>query len=186
MTTNKRKFEDQDFPELLEHIRSGSYSVKAPTDTAKFSQKPTWELFRFIYDDSNELMRDFFYCSRCEKILNLKLANNGKTLKRHAEKCALREKITDHFVPEMQPQRKKIKLADKAIVKDAALDLIIRDLRPIQSINCEGMKDFVSKLTFIGAKYGHLTPDAIEKSKLLPSRQTVICSFDCASAKIFM
>lgn len=170
----KRKYEEEKFPEILEHIQSGRYSVKPPTDP-KCTQKITWDIMRFIYDDSEKVLPDFFFCSRCAKIFNLKLCDNGKTLKRHAEKCAMREKITEFFVPEMtQPQNKKIKLVDKQLMKDAAMEFLIRDTRPISSISGEGLCTLISKATYIGAKYGHLTTDAIEKTNLLPSRQTVI------------
>lgn len=170
----KRKFQDQVFPEVLEQINSGKYTVKAPTDTNKYSSNVTWNLMRLIYDDMNQLLQDHYYCSKCKKIYNLKLSDNSKTLKRHAEKCNLTEQITDHFVAEMVQARKKIKLADKKLVKNAAMEFIIRDLRPISSISGDGLREFVSRMTYIGAKYGYLTAEAISEVKLLPSRQTVI------------
>lgn len=175
---SKRKYEEQCFPEIQESIKAGRYTVRAPTDTAKYSQNLTWSLMRFIYDESNTLLQDFFFCSKCSKIYNLKLASTGKTLKRHVEKCSLREQITDFFVPEMtQPERKKIKLEDKELVKSAVLDYIIKDLRPISSIQGAGMQMLISKMTYIGKKYGHFTPEMIDQTKLLPSRQTVtVCS----------
>lgn len=170
----KRRYEEEKFPEISEQIKCGRYEVKAPTDTAKYTQKVTWGLMRLIYDESGEVLPDHYFCSKCAKIYNLKLCNNGKTLKRHAEKCSSREQITDFFVSELaQPQTKKIKLEDRELVKDAAMEYIIRDMRPISSINGDGMRNFISRITYIGAKYGHLTPDAVEKTKLLPSRQTV-------------
>lgn len=170
----KRKYEEEKFPDVLELIRSGRYTTKPPTDTAKYTQKVTWSLMHLIYDESNEILPDFFYCSNCAKIYNLKLCNTGKTLKRHVEKCSVRERITNFFIPEFRQERKKIKLADKSLVKDAAMEFIIRDARPISSINGDGMLAFISKMTYIGATYGHLTPEAINESKLLPSRYTVI------------
>lgn len=176
----KRRYDEQSFPEIQENIKCGRYTVKAPTDTAKYSQSVTWSLMRLIFDESGTIMQDFFFCSKCAKIYNLKLASTGKTLKRHVEKCSIREQITDFFVPEMtQPQRKKIKLADKELVKEAAMDYIIKDLRPISSINGDGMALLISKMTYIGSKYGHFTPEMIHETKLLPSRQTVrLFSFD--------
>lgn len=170
----KRKFQDQVFPEILERIKSGTYTVKAPMDKSKYSSNVTWNLMRLIYDDNNELLQDHFYCSKCTKIYNLKLSDNSKTLKRHSEKCNITEQITDHFVAEMVQARKKIKIEDKNIVRNAAMEFIIRDLRPISTINGDGLREFVSRMTYIGAKYGHLTPEAISEVKLLPSRQTVI------------
>lgn len=174
---SKRKFQDQVFPDVLEKIKSGRYTVKAPTDTSKYSSKLTWGLMRLIFDDNNELLQDYYYCSKCTKIYNLKLSDNSKTLKRHAEKCNIMEQITDHFMPEMVQARKKIKLADKKLVKDAAMEYIIRDLRPISSINGDGLREFASRMTYIGVKYGYLTSEAIDEVKLLPSRQTVIDIF---------
>lgn len=169
----KRKFHDQFFPEILEQIKSGHYKVKEPTDKTRYSAKVTWSLMRLIYDENDELLQDYYYCSKCAKIYCLKLSDNSKTLKRHAEKCNATEQITDHFVPEMVQPRKKIKISDKKLVKDAAMEFIIRDLRPISSINGDGMRELLSRMTYLGAKYGYLTPEAIDELKLLPSRQTV-------------
>lgn len=171
---SKRKYEDQKFPEISEQIQTGHYTAVAPTDTGKYKQKVTWSLMRLIYDDTETVLPDFYFCSKCGKIYNLKLCDNGKTLKRHVEKCSLREQITDFFAPEMiKPQCKKIKLADKSMIKDAAVEYIVRDMRPISSISGDGIRALLSKMTYIGAKYGHMTPEAIEKTHLLPSRQTV-------------
>lgn len=174
----KRKYEAEKFPEISELIQSGRYTTKPPSDTAKYTQKVTWSTMRLIYDESDQILPDFFFCSKCAKIYNLKLCNSGKTLKRHVEKCSLREQITDFFVSEFRQESKKIKLIDKQLVKDAAMEFIIRDARPISAINGDAMLAFISKMTYIGATYGHLTPEAIEKSKLLPSRHTVIHPFD--------
>lgn len=168
----KRKYESEKFPDIIELIQSGRYTTKPPSDTAKYTQTLTWSLMHLIYDESDDILPDFFFCSKCAKIYNLKLCNNGKTLKRHVEKCSIQEKITDFFVPEFGPKSKKIKLADKQLVKDAAMELIIRDARPLSTVNGSGMLAFASKMTYIGATYGHLTPESIDK--LLPSRQTVI------------
>lgn len=128
---------------------------------------------RLIYDENDKLLQDYYYCSKCAKIYCLKLSDNSKTLKRHAEKCIITEQITDHFVPEMVQPRKKIKIADEKLVKDAAMEFIIRDLRPISSNNGDGMRAFCTRMTYVGAKYGFLAPEAIEELKLLPSRQTI-------------
>lgn len=76
-----------------------------------------------------------------------------------------------------QPDRKKIKLEDKELVKGAVLDYIIKDLRPISSIQGAGMQLLISKMTYIGKKYGYFTPEMIDQTKLLPSRQTVTVFF---------
>lgn len=171
----KRNYEEQKFPEILEHIRTGRYTTLAPSDTGKYKQKITWSLMHLIYDDTETVLPDFYFCSKCGKIYNLKLCDNGKTLKRHVEKCSLREQITDFFAPEMvKLQSKKIKLADKNMVRDAVVEYIVKDMRPVSSVSGDGIRVFLSSMTYIGAKYGYLTPEAIEKTHLLPSRQTVI------------
>lgn len=148
-------------------------------DSLRFRMKRkhglTWTVFHLIYDENDEILQDYYFCSRCHEIYHLNLSKSGQCLKRHAAKCVPTKtlsKITDYLVPDFEAaKRRKIKREDKISVRDASIEFVVKDMRPISSINGEGMATLLSKMTYIGAKYGHITPDTI--SSILPSRQSV-------------
>lgn len=75
---------------------------------------------------------------------------------------------------ELQPAKmKKISIDDKLSVRNAAVGYIINDMRPISSLNGVGMATLLSKMTFIGNKYGYIPEEALQTTNLIPSRQTV-------------
>lgn len=171
----KRKHGIENFPIMMEAIKTGKYTVREPEDKKKYSSS-TWKLFRFIFDENEVMITDHFFCCQCQTIFNLSLSNSGQCLKRHAEKCVVPSGATiqDFFVTEVQSvNRLKIKKEDRHLVRDAAIAFIVKDMRPIQSINGEGMASMLSTFTYIGAKYGHIPKDVLPKAKLIPSRQTV-------------
>lgn len=141
--TMKRKHGEQKFPEILEKIRSGEYTARAPTDTRKYSSE-MWTAMRMIFDEENNQVQDHFYCSKCNQIFNLVLRNSGQSLKRHVEKLC------------------------KPVAAGGIDEYFLREYEP-----ASGMITLLSALTFIGSKYGHITEDAMRTLKLIPSRQTV-------------
>lgn len=173
----KRKHGIDKFPHILDAIDAGRYTVREPKDKKKYYQAVTWKLFRFIYDENNDQVVDHFFCSQCRTIFHLNLGKSGQCLKRHAEKCTVppnSANIDNFFVPELHPaKRSKISKEDKLVIRDAAMAYIVRDVRPISAINGEGMSTLISKLTYIGAKYGHISEEALPQSRLIPSPQTV-------------
>lgn len=174
----KRKYGVEKFPHILESIDAGKYTVREPEDRNKYSQQTTWSLFRLIFDEDEKQIEDHYFCSRCRTIYNLKLSQSGQSLKRHAEKCKVPSIITDFFVPEMQPaKRSKIIKEDKALVREAAIKFVVKDMRPVSSVNGEGMTALLSRMTYIGAKYGHISEESMLQTKLIPSRQSVRNSF---------
>lgn len=177
----KRKHGLEKFPHLLESIESGQYTVREPEDKKKYSQAVTWKLFRFIFDENDVQIADHFFCCRCQTIFNLNLSKSGQCLKRHAEKCEVpvsNSSMHDFFVPELHhTKRLKITKEDRAMIRDATIAYIVKDMRPISSINGEGMGSLLSKLTYVGAKYGHITEEAMPRTNLIPSRQSVRNSF---------
>lgn len=177
----KRRYEDESYIEIEQLIKSNEYTVKVPADRKKYKSEDTWKVMRLIYDADHEMLPDYFYCSCCGKVFHLKLSNNSKTLKNHALKCsgpASTPVITDHFLMQ-PPPNKKLKLSDRAIVKNAAMEFIIRDVRPVSSICGDGLRQLASCMTYIGAAYGHLTPEMIGKMNILPSRPTVSVCYRC-------
>lgn len=171
----KRKHDSAKFPDIEAKIRSGEYTCRAPSDAKKHTAT-TWKFMKYIYDESEQILPDFFHCSKCHMIFNLKLRDSGKVLKNHVDKdCNGRATgIEAYFVPEHHPmRRRKICVEDKIGVREAGLAFVIQDMRPISSLNGEGLASLLSKFTYIGAKYGALTGEALNELKLIPSRQTV-------------
>lgn len=177
----KRRHGLDEFPDVIDKIRCGEYTVRAPTDKKKYTSEITWTTMRLIFDEENNQVPDFFYCSKCHKIFNLSLRNSGQSLKRHVEKTCkpiADGGIDEFFMREFQPaKKKKISHDDKMMVRNAAVEYIIKDMRPISSFNGDGMSALLSKMTYIGNKYGHITEEAMKTTKLIPSRQTVSAFF---------
>lgn len=173
----KRKHGLEKFPHILEAIESGQYTVREPDDKKKYSQAVTWALFRLIFDENSVQIADHFFCIRCHVIFNLSLSKSGQCLKRHAEKCEVpvnTSSMHDFFVPELHhTKRLKITQEDRSMIRDAAIAYIVKDMRPIISINGEGMGSLLSKMTYVGAKYGHISEEAMPRTNLIPSRQPV-------------
>lgn len=177
----KRKHGIEKFPQILEAIQSGKYTVREPEDKKKYVQPTTWKLFRFIFDENDVLLADHFICSQCYAIYNLNLSKSGQSLKRHAEKCVVptgSTTISNFFLPELHAtKRSKFDKEDREIVRDAAIRFVVKDMRPVSSINGEGMMTLLSKMTYIGAKYGYISEERLPDTKLIPSRQTVKLSY---------
>lgn len=55
----------------------------------------------------------------------------------------------------------------------SSMNYIVNDMRPISSLNGDGLNSLLSKMTFIGAKYGEMTEKELAASGLIPSRQKV-------------
>lgn len=133
---------------------------------------------RYIFDEEGNEVANYFFCSKCHTIFNLVLRNSGQVLKRHVEISCPGEtaanNIGNYFAPEFQlAKKRKIKQVDRMKVREAALGYVVRDLRPISSINGVGLSTLLAVMTAIGAKYGALSEAAIEAMCLVPSRQTV-------------
>lgn len=131
--------------------------------------------------------RIIFFCSKCHTIFNLVLRNSGQVLKRHVEfSCpgeAAANNIGNYFAPEFQlAKKRKIKQVDKMKVREAALGFVVRDLRPISSVNGIGLSTLLAVMTAIGAKYDQPSEAAIDAMNLVPSRQTVR---NCILIKLF-
>lgn len=171
----KRKHGFDKFPEIEAKIRTGEFTCRLPPDSKKHTAT-TWKTMRYIYDECEQIVPDYYFCTKCHIIFNLTLRDSGKCLKSHVDKnCNGRAAGIDaFFVPEYQPSKKrKITADDKVSVRDAAVAYVIKDMRPISSLGGDGIMTLMSKMTFIGAKYGALTEKAIAEIKLVPSRQTV-------------
>lgn len=175
----RRRHSELKYPEIENKIRSGEYSYRAPADLKKYSNELTWSSIRLIYDECDQLLKDYYICEKCYKIFYLKLRDSGQTLKRHVEICPGEVAgVSKHFVkkyPADQPhKRTKITVEDRLKMRDAAVGYVVNDMRPISSVNGNGMMSLMSACTFIGSKYGFFDEEAISEMKIVPSRQTVV------------
>lgn len=173
---SKRRHGVDKYPEIEAKIRTGEYTLREPVDKKKHSCKITWKKMRYVYDECEQILADYYGCSACLTIFNLKLRDSGQVLKRHVQvKCpGDAGGVGAFFVPQYQPSKKrKVVIDDKLLVRNAAVSYIVKDMRPICSLNGEGMTTLLSKMTYIGAKYGHLSEEAISDLKLIPSALTV-------------
>lgn len=166
-----RKYDNQKFPDMLNAIQSGKYSVKKPTGPKYIST--TWEKWRMIYDEADEPVKDFYFCSLCHVIYNIKLSNSGKCLKTHAVECngnQNQDRIDEHYAPRHR-KMKKISADHRDLLTEAIVDFVVMDMRPISSVNGPGLNKMLTKMSFIGAYYGEMSEE--NTSELVPSRQTV-------------
>lgn len=174
----KRKHTGKEFPDIKRKIHSGDYTVRVPTDKKKYTHETTWKLMRLIFDDEDKQLPDFFFCSKCNDIFNLSLRNSGQCLARHVKACMVANpSVSEFYTAEFQPaKRKKIKYEDKILVREAAMSFVIQDMRPISSLGGDGIANLLSRMTYIGSKYGHISEEDLPTTKLIPSRQTVSCN----------
>lgn len=155
-----RKYDQQKFPDILEAIKSGKYSVKKP-DGPRYKQAETWKKWRMIFDEAGELLKNFYYCETCSAIYNLNVSNSGKCLKVHTMECVAIAKdetrIDNHFSAIYNPSKKiNISTEHRRKVTQAAMNFVVKDMRPISSINGNGLNQLLSAMTAIGAKYGEM------------------------------
>lgn len=151
--------------------------MKKP-DSRKYKQTDTWAKWRMIFDEADHLMKDYYYCSCCSAIYNVNITNSGKCLKIHAMECVPiakeNDRIDTHFSSTYHPNKKrKILIEDRKSITQAAINFVVNDLRPICSVEGDGLNNLLSKMTFIGVKYGAMSVKDLEASRLIPSRQTV-------------
>lgn len=178
--TNKRKYEMQSFPDMLAAIVENKFTLVKPIGP-KFKSEVTWEKWRQVYDENDEIIKDYYFCIGCSAIYNIDISNSGRCLKKHASECIgpneVENRIDHHFSPVYHaPKRKKIAREDKKAVKEAATKYIVSDMRPIVSMNGTGLTSLLASMTQIGAKYGAMSEEELATSRLIPTRQTV-CVF---------
>lgn len=111
-------------------------------------------------------MTNFVKCMNCE---NFYQYNGGttSTLQRHICNPQLKQPRIDHFVN----QRKQISKADNLNVRNAVTNFVIRDLRPFNVMEGEGMINMLGTMVRLGSKYPWLKDHDIKQ--LIPCRKTI-------------
>lgn len=170
------KYDQQTFPEILDAINSEKYTTVAPVGR-KYTSK-MWGKWRKIYDESDNELKNFFYCANCSAIWEIDASNSGRCMAIHATHCTSpnesSSRVDDHFSPAIHPAKlMKISKLHKTAVKEAMVRFVVKDVRPIVATSGTGFIDIMAQMTAIGAKYGAMTASDLTKSNLLPSRFTV-------------
>lgn len=136
-----------------------------------------WRTFRIILNENGEKLNNFYCCSEpnCFEVIKTNLAKDGTgKLNRHYRNCngTQRIGIESFFEREFRPTAaKKIKIDHKTAVDNAAVNFVITDMKPVDSINKPGLLSLLAIFTMIGAQYGKMNIDAV--NEIMPNRCTV-------------
>lgn len=162
---------------IKEKILSKVYSTKlVGAQLSKKHKSNVWDKFEHIYDEGDRVIKNHYCCCQCKTIIAVNIGRDGNnSLRRH--KCVILSEsnrnqslITSHCVRSGSAEV-FIDAADKKKVKQSSYNFIVNDVRPFQTISGEGLAGLLAIFTFIGAKYGKLTPEQV--TELLPHRITV-------------
>lgn len=119
-----------------------------------------WKVLHLLIDDKNEVIQQFFFCTKCESILYSPRTSGCTTqLLRHP--C----------IEPVQNSDMKITPADNEQLKIAAAKFICLDLRPFYAIECPGLRELICTGFELGKKYPTMTKEDFLNN--LPSRYTV-------------
>lgn len=131
-----------------------------------------WKSFRQIRKlDTEELIQNWYICMRCKNPVN-NTYGGGTTIKfiRHQQKClksATQPKIVQ-YLNERIPT--KIKDDDKDMIRDAAIQFVVDDLRPYYALEGRGLFSLLLAAVKLGQLYPTLHEDDLEK--IVPGRMS--------------
>lgn len=147
-----------------------------PKDNTNSKRKSSsaWDSFHLIYETTNpnSALDGFVYCIKCNEFVPY----NGPTtsqLLRH--KCILNQPtirnqptIIDSFGPKI---RINFSESDTSNMRDAAMQFVVRDIRPFYAVEGDGLRNFCKTMLMIGQKYSLMSDDDIER--LIPHRTVI-------------
>lgn len=118
-----------------------------------------WNQFHEVIDKNTGLVvTNFVKCTICNQYYQYN-GSTTSTLRRHKCHKSKQQRI-DTFFPGTTGNR-KLSSSDKAIVLDAATKFVVKDLRPLQAVEGEGMVDLIITMVQMGAKNPWLTNEDI-------------------------
>lgn len=145
---------------LKREIESEIYSHRPKTN---IRSSPLWSIFNEIFDDENQLVRNFVYCRKCGVIKYLKNASTTTQLLRH--RCVI------DIMPSFSVESIKIDQSAFDELKKAAAKFVCLDLRPFHSVECPGFLELVMAGVKLGQKYPQMTKDDLVKN--FPGRKAI-------------
>lgn len=145
------------------------------SETTKSSR--AWNTFYNIADEDGKVLKEFVCCIYCKKVYKFIAKSGTSKLLNHQNSClkaALEKKnITNenNEVPhEINRYMEDLTKEDKLLIKKACSDFIIRDLRPLNALNGEGLNALLKAFSYICLKYNGLQK---EPTVYLPSADIV-------------
>lgn len=137
--------------DLLEKIESKLYNYEVNTDARG---SIVWQCFRIILNDKNEQVDQFFYCVSCGDIQYCARSDGSTTqLLRHS--C----------VKSLSAGQSTLQIDTRSIekLKKAAAKCVCLGLRPINSIECEGVRELFRAGIELGQKFPKANVDDLMK-----------------------
>ena len=112
---------------------------------------------------------NFVACKKCLKCFKYDSHKTGTShLKRHVEHCISSTSQSSGRQLKLPFKNCGVARQAKSDALNAAVSVVVKDLRPFSVFDGEGMKEFAQTCIDIGAKYGKLTVEEV-----LPSRNTI-------------
>lgn len=158
---------DSTLKELMQKHTNGLLEFR-PNDSAISRRKSSsaWDSFHLIYDISNEnsMVIDFVMCIKCKEFVPYRGPTTTQLL-RH--KCSPNHRSIGSFLT------KKLKFSESDInnVRDAAMQFIVKDIRPFYALEGDGLRELCKALIIVGQKYTRMSDADIEN--LIPHRKVI-------------
>lgn len=145
--------------EIKDGIVSGEFFHRLKTIglDGKGIRASCWTIIHEIIDSNNNLIPQYFYCTKCEQIIhNAYKQGTTNKLNRHGCKRKMSNPITKQ---------------DKDKLKFAAAKFIADDIRPYSSVEGNGFKSLCFEIMKFGQTHTNATMNDLEAA--LPCRNTV-------------
>lgn len=147
----------QKIEEYTVQIKNEIYTHR-PKENARKSV--VWNVFHEILDDKDNAVEQFYYCIECQTVLHsARIGGSTTKLLRHS--CV---------VP---AARNEVNINDKDLetIKRAAAKFICINLRPLNAIDCTGLRELFLAGAELGQKYPTMNTEDI--LQVIPSRNTI-------------
>lgn len=143
-------------------------------------KSPVWKVFRFIQNEHGLDIPNFVCCQLCKNVYPHNHRNGSSNLSKH--KCVKNVQSntavagsSQSTIPEycIAPTNLKQKFSEhlKKDLNKSCASFVVLDMRPMYAMAGNGLAKLLSTFTYIGLKYGFLSPETC--SEVLPHPTTV-------------
>jgi hypothetical protein len=132
-----------------------------------------WNTFHNVVDEKGTVQDEFVCCINCKKVYKFIPTSGTTKLLNHQNAClksTLTAKPKKNEGPELNKYLNDLTAADKLLITKACSHFIIRDLRPLNALNGEGLNELLKVYGYISLKYNGIQD---EPRLYLPSTETV-------------